>query len=70
MNESELEKIYNYPIYPRDSKIHLDKGFVIIDDCRMGGTDWTFYVKKINHITLTGLVELQINFYLINYRNQ
>ena len=21
MNESELQKVYNYPIYPRDSKI-------------------------------------------------
>ena len=25
MNESELQKVYNYPIYPRDSKIHSDK---------------------------------------------
>ena len=22
MNESQLQKIYNFPIYPRDSKIH------------------------------------------------
>ena len=22
MNESQLQKIYKYPIYPRDSKIH------------------------------------------------
>ena len=32
MNESQLQKIYNYFIYPRDSKIISDKGFVIIDN--------------------------------------
>ena len=46
MNESEIQKIYNYPLYPRDSKIYSDKGFVIIDNSSMGGTHWTvFYVK-------------------------
>ena len=46
MNESQLQKIYNYPIYPRDSKIHSDKGFVNIDDGRMGGSHWcAFYIK-------------------------
>ena len=25
MNESHLQKNYNYPIYPRDSKIYSDK---------------------------------------------
>ena len=25
MIESQLQKIYNYPIYPRDSKINSDK---------------------------------------------
>ena len=28
MNESELQRVYNYKIYPRDSKIYSDKGFV------------------------------------------
>ena len=28
MNESDLQKIYNYPIYPRISKIYSSKGFV------------------------------------------
>ena len=46
MNESQLQKIYNYPIYPRDSKIYSDKGFVNIDDGFRGGTHWcAFYVK-------------------------
>ena len=31
LNESQLQEIYNYPIYPRDSKIYSDKGFVNID---------------------------------------
>ena len=25
MNESELQRVYKYRIYPRDSKIHSDK---------------------------------------------
>ena len=32
MNESHLQKIYNYPVYPRDSIIHSDEGFVNIDN--------------------------------------
>ena len=46
MNESQLQRIYNYPIYPRDSKIISDKGFVNIDDGSMGGSHWTcFYIN-------------------------
>ena len=29
MNESQLQKFYNYPLYPRDSKIFSDKGLLI-----------------------------------------
>ena len=32
MNGTQLQKVYNYPIYPRDSKIYSDKGFVNIDN--------------------------------------
>ena len=46
MNESQLQKVYNYPIYPRDSKIYSGKCFVNNDDVRMGGPHWTcFYLK-------------------------
>ena len=46
MNESQLQKIYIYPIYPRDSKIYSDKGFVNIDNGSQGGTHWTcFYIS-------------------------
>ena len=48
MNESELQKIYNYPIYPRGSKIYSDKGFVNIDDGSQGGTHWTCFIVKGN----------------------
>ena len=46
MNESQLQKIYNYPIYPRDSKIDSDGGFVNIDNGSMGGTHWTCFIVK------------------------
>ena len=50
MNESQLQKIYNYPIYPRDSKIYSDKGFVNIDDGRLGGSHWTSFIVKDNEL--------------------
>ena len=47
MIESQLQRVYNYNIYPRDSKIHSDKGFVNIDNGSRSGTHWTaFYVKN------------------------
>ena len=47
MNESELQKIYNHPIYLRDFKIYSDRGFVNIDNGSQQGTHWTaFYVKN------------------------
>ena len=46
MKQSQLQKIYNYPLSPRDSKIYSDKGFVNIDNGFRGGTHWTcFYIK-------------------------
>jgi len=45
-NESELQKIYNYPIYPRDSKVFSDKGFVNIDNGKLVGTHWTCFIVK------------------------
>ena len=46
MNESQLQKIYNYPIYPRESKIYSDRGFVNIDDGNMGGSHWVVFIVK------------------------
>ena len=48
MNESQLQRIYNYPIYPRDSKIYSDKGFVNIDNGSMSGSHWTCFFVKDN----------------------
>ena len=48
MNESDLQRIYNYPIYPRDSKLYSDKGFVNIDDGSLGGSRWTCFVVRDN----------------------
>ena len=41
MNESELQKVYSYLIYARDSKICSDKCLVNIDNGSQGGTHWT-----------------------------
>ena len=46
MSESDLQKIYNYKIYPRDSKITSDRGFVNIDNGEKGGTHWVCFYKN------------------------
>ena len=48
MNESESQRVYNHPIYPRDSKIYSDEGFVNIDNGSQCGTHWTCFYKKNN----------------------
>ena len=48
MNESQLQRVYNYPIYPRDSKKYSDKGFVHIENGSMGGSHWTCFIVKDN----------------------
>ena len=46
MNESELQRVHNYHIYPRDSKINSDKSFVNMDVGSQGGTHWTCFIVK------------------------
>ena len=48
VNESQLQSVYNYPIYPRDSKIFSDRGFVIIGNGSMWGSHWTCSIVKDN----------------------
>ena len=43
LNESEIQRAYNYITNPRESKIHQDKGFVNIDNGSMGGTHWVCF---------------------------
>ena len=44
MNKSDLGKIYNFPIYPRDSKIYSDKRFINNDN--EAGTHWCCFLIK------------------------
>ena len=63
MNESQLQKIYNYSIYPRDSKINSDRGFLNIYNGSQGGTHWTCFIVKDNKsYYLIVSVSIQINF--------
>ena len=80
MNEFQLQKVYNYPIYPRASEIYSDKEFVNIDNGSMGGSHWTCFIVKDDksyYIDSFGgapdkflLKQLpkRINYY--NYKNQ
>ena len=47
-NESEIQRVYNYYIYPRDSKTHSSKGFVNIDNGSQSGSHWTCFIGKDN----------------------
>ena len=48
MNESQLQRVYIYAIYPRDSKIYSDKGYVNVDNGSQGGSQWTCFIVKDN----------------------
>ena len=48
MKESELQRVYKYPLYPRDSKKYSDRGFANIDDGSQQGTHWTCFIVKEN----------------------
>ena len=64
MNESELRRIYNYTIYPRDSEIYSNERFVNIYNGSQGGTHWTcFIVNKINPNNMTVSEALRIDFF-------
>ena len=52
MNESDIQWIYNYSLYPRDSKMYSDKGFVNIDNGSEGGSHWICFKRKIQEILL------------------
>ena len=48
MNESDLQRVYIYNIYPRVSKINSVRGFVNIDNGSMGGSHLTCFLVKEN----------------------
>ena len=72
INESFLQRVHNFPINPRYSKINSVRGFVNIDNGSMGGNLWVVFYKKpiTNPITQKVSEEVLINFYLSNYQNQ
>ena len=71
MTESELQRVYKYPIYPRDSKIYSDKGFVNIDDGSMKGTHWIcFYIKNNISYYFDSFGVQPYKFLLKNYQNR
>ena len=45
-NQRELQRVYNYNIYPRDSQIYSDKGFANMDNGSQNGTHWTSFLVK------------------------
>ena len=67
MNESELQRNYNYKINSRES-ITTNKPFVKIDNGSMGGTHWTCFTVKDDKSYY--FVVNQITFFSINYLNQ
>ena len=71
MTGTDLKKVYNYSIYPRNSKVTTNKGFVNNDNGSMGGNHGAcFYTKKIkNHSILIRLMDSLINSYFNKYQN-
>ena len=67
MIESQLQKIYNLPIYPGDSKIYSDKGFVNIDNGSRGGTHWTCFIVKYNKSLYFDSFGCQPDKFLLNH---
>ena len=47
MNESDSQRVYNFPVYPSVSNLYSDKGFVNIDNGFQEDSHWTvFYLKN------------------------
>ena len=48
MKKSELQRVYSYPVNPRESEVNSDKGFINIDNGSRGGTHWCCFILKDN----------------------
>ena len=66
MNESQLQKVFNYPIYPTDSNIYSNKGFVIIDEGSQGGSDCVCFLVKDNKSYYFNSFDGQPDKFLLN----
>ena len=49
VNESELQRVYQFPFSPRYSKLKTDKGFAKIDNGSHGGKHWDYFLVKDNN---------------------
>ena len=70
MNESQLQRVYNYPIYPRDSKIYSDRRFVNIDKGSQDGTHLTCFIFKDNESYHFDSFGVQPDKFLLNQINK
>ena len=66
MNENDLQRVYNYPIYPRDSKTYSDKSFVNIDNGKRVGTHWNCFIVKDNKSYYFDSFGVQPDKFLLN----
>ena len=48
MYDSDLQRVYNFNKYPRNSKIYSDGRLVNIDNGSQGGTHWICFIVKDN----------------------
>ena len=46
MNGSELQKVYDYRMYPNISDIYSDKVFISLNNGSMGGSHWCCFILK------------------------
>ena len=71
MSESHLQRVYNYPIYRKGSRVYSDKVFRNIDNGSFDASRWTFPVFKGNEsFYLTRFLDSQRNFHLTKNQNQ
>ena len=70
LKESVLQRVYNYRIYSRGSKIHLDKGFLIVDSGGMGGTHWCCFLVKCKKSCYFGSFVGQPDKFLLNQQTK
>ena len=47
-SESDLQRVFNYPIYRRDSKKYPDRVSVNFDNGQLGGIHWVCFIVKNN----------------------
>ena len=67
MNETEIQRVSNGPMYPRNSKTYSGKGFVNIDNGSQGGTHWCCFIIKDNKSFCFDSFGEQPDKFLLNY---